>query len=181
MTAIRDTSSSPPPSGGTQPGSSGLSSSASSSPASSSPASPAASTKATAPRRQRRRERPNGFPAWRRLRNTREFARVERQGARASGELLAITVRPGPGRIGLVVSKKVDNRAVVRNTIKRRLRDIFRQEKARYASRAGGTVDVVITARAPAAFATREQLKVEALRFLEQALSRLSHAGDRRR
>lgn len=125
------------------------------------------------PKRPRRRERPCGLPAWRRLRNSRDFARVERQGARASGDLIAVTVRPGPGRLGLVVSKKVDNRASVRNLAKRRLRDIFRQEKARYATRPQGTVDVVITARAAAATATYAAIREEALQVLEQALARL--------
>lgn len=124
-------------------------------------------------KRARRRELPHGLPAWRRLRNTRDFSRVERQGARASGDLVAVTVRPGPGRLGLVVSKKVDNRASVRNLAKRRLRDIFRQEKARYATRPQGTVDVVITARAAAATATYAAIRDEALRVLDQALARL--------
>ena len=82
-------------------------------------------------------------------------------------------MRPGPGRLGLVVSKKVDNRASVRNLAKRRLRDIFRQEKARYATRPQGTVDVVITARAAAATATYAAIRAEALQVLEQALARL--------
>ena len=84
-----------------------------------------------------------------------------------------MTVRPGPGRLGLVVSKKVDNRAAIRNRIKRRLRDVFRQEKGRYASRGAGTVDVVITARAAAAFADYATLRAAALLALEQALGRL--------
>lgn len=121
----------------------------------------------------RRLERPCGFPAWRRLRNTRDFTRVERQGVRAGGTLVAVTVRPGPGRVGLVVSKKVDNRAAVRNLVKRRLRDVLRQEKARYANRSAGTVDVVIAARAEAALCSYAVLRAEVLRVLDQALAKL--------
>jgi ribonuclease P protein component len=125
------------------------------------------------PKKPRRVERPCGFPAWRRLRNTRDFTRVERQGVRASGTLVAVTVRPGPGRVGLVVSKKVDNRASVRNLVKRRVRDLLRQEKPRYASRAAGTVDVVVTARAEAALASYADLRAEVLRVLDLALAKL--------
>jgi ribonuclease P protein component len=82
-------------------------------------------------------------------------------------------VRPGPGRVGLVVSKKVDNRASVRNLVKRRLRDLLRQEKPRYASRAAGTVDVVVTARAEAALASYDDLRAEVLRVLDLALAKL--------
>lgn len=92
---------------------------------------------------------------------------------RSSGTLVAVTVRPGPGRVGLVVSKKVDNRAAIRNLVKRRLRDLLRQEKPRYASRAAGTVDVVVTARAEAAHASYGDLRAEVLRVLDQALAKL--------
>jgi ribonuclease P protein component len=81
------------------------------------------------------------------LRATRDFARVERQGLRASGSFVSITVRPGPGRVGWVVSKKVDNRATERNRVKRRLREIVRREKPLFARRAEGNVDVVVAAR----------------------------------
>ena len=153
-----------------EPGSTGLSSFSA---ANAAPAVKSAPTKPATARRPRRRELANGLPAWRRLRNSREFSRVERQGARASGDLVAVTVRPGPGRLGLVVSKKVDNRAAIRNRIKRRLREVFRPEKGRYASRGAGTVDVVITARAAAAFADYATLRAAALLALEQALGRL--------
>jgi ribonuclease P protein component len=104
-----------------------------------------------APRKRRRHEAPNGLPRWRRLRQTRDFARVERQGARASNDIVAVTVRPGPGRVGFVVSKKVDNRASVRNLVKRRLRDILRTSKYLFLNRNSGALDVIVTARAAAA------------------------------
>jgi ribonuclease P protein component len=122
----------------------------------------------------RRRELPFGLPPWRRLRASRDFSRVERQGLRASGGLVAVTVRPGPGRIGLVVAKKVDNRAVARNRIKRRLRAILCAEKARFARRSEGTVDVVVTARPEAKGASFVALREDVLAALQAALARLS-------
>jgi ribonuclease P protein component len=122
----------------------------------------------------RRRELSFGLPPWRRLRSTRDFTRVERQGVRAGGALVAVTVRPGPGRIGFVVSKKVDNRAVIRNRVKRRLRAILRQEKPRYARRAEGSVDVVVAARAEAKDAAWAALREDVLATLQAALARLA-------
>ena len=51
---------------------------------------------------------------------------MEKQGIRSGGALVAVTVRPGPGRLGLVVSKKVHNHAVERNRWKRLFREAFR-------------------------------------------------------
>jgi ribonuclease P protein component len=114
------------------------------------------------------------------LRATRDFTRVERQGVRAQGRFVAVTVRPGPGRLGLVVSKKVDNKSHERNLIKRRLREIFRAEKALWAARqrpdggGGAAVDVVVLARAEARGVAFVDLKDDALQTLATALQRLS-------
>jgi ribonuclease P protein component len=110
------------------------------------------------------------------LRATRDFARVERQGVRAQGRFVAVTIRPGPGRAGFVVSKKVDNKAHERNLVKRRLRAIVRQEKARFVTRAasdGGTVDVVVQARPEAKGVAYGPLRDDVLATLERAIARL--------
>ncbi len=122
---------------------------------------------ARVPRRKaRRRELPHGLPRWRRLRNTRDFARVERQGARAGNDLVAVTVRPGPGRLGFVVSKKVDKRAVGRNLVKRRLRAIMQTHKGLFLRQGAPSLDVVVTARPDAlgaSFATLQEATLQAL------------------
>jgi ribonuclease P protein component len=66
-----------------------------------------------------------------RLRRRRDFSRVQRHGARGgAGPLQAVVQRArGPGRFGLTVPKKVGN-AVVRNKVKRRLREILRRERS---------------------------------------------------
>ncbi|MDP2344074.1 MAG: ribonuclease P protein component [Deltaproteobacteria bacterium] len=107
------------------------------------------------------------------MRSTRDFARVERQGIRAGSTLVAVTVRPGPGRLGLVVSKKVHNHSAERNRLKRQLREIFRLEKSRWATRAKA-VDVVVTVRPEALGSTFAALRDDALKTLEQALQKLS-------
>jgi ribonuclease P protein component len=138
------------------------------------------------PARARRQESLQGLPSWRRLRATRDFTRVERQGLRAQGRFVAVTVRPGPGRLGLVVSQKVDNKAHERNLIKRRLREIFRTHKSLWASRprpggGSGTIDVVVLARPEAKGVAFDVLRDDALRTLEQAVARLASPPPPRR
>ena len=75
---------------------------------------------------------------------------VRRQGRRAASGAFVILVSPGsdPGRsrLGLTVSRKVGN-AVVRNRVKRRVREWFRREGRVQAQ----GLDVLVIARAPAA------------------------------
>ncbi len=107
------------------------------------------------------------------MRATRDFTRVERQGVRATGLVLTVTVRPGPGRLGLVVSKKVDNKAHERNLIKRRLREILRAHKQLWAQRQGGSVDVVVLAMPSSKGVEFAALQTDALATLEKALAKL--------
>jgi ribonuclease P protein component len=86
-----------------------------------------------------------------RLRDARDFQRVNRSGARrASAHFVAVvtaSMGPAPGpRLGLAVSRRVGN-AVARNRVKRRVREWFRQ--ARPALPPGS--DWVVIARAGAA------------------------------
>lgn len=110
---------------------------------------------AQAPRALRRPpEAPQGLPPQRRLSRSGDFTRVERQGQRAQGRFLVIVARPGRGRVGFTVSRKVGN-AVVRNAVKRRLRDVARRHKDRWLHR-----DLVVIARPDAA--GREHAELEA-------------------
>jgi ribonuclease P protein component len=164
-----------------RPGSSGPSSLSPPDEAAATSTSSSPPTTTTRPPRQRRRERPCGLPAWRRLRATRDFTRVERQGARASGACVAVTVRAGPGRLGFVVSKKVDTRASERNRLKRRLREILRHEKDRFLRRPGGSVDVIVTARDSAKALDFEALRADVLAAFDAAVARLASAPPPRR
>jgi ribonuclease P protein component len=67
-----------------------------------------------------------------RLRNKQEFDKVFRKGRRRRGSFVALHYIYNGGdlkRLGITVSKRVDKRAVVRNRLKRRLREIFRTNK----------------------------------------------------
>ena len=69
------------------------------------------------------------FPKQRRLRKRKEFVYTQTQGRRVrAGCLLGLITHNSLGfcRLGLTVSKKVGN-AVLRNQIRRRLRELFRK------------------------------------------------------
>jgi ribonuclease P protein component len=111
-----------------------------------------------------------GLRRGRRLTDSPEFERVYKQGSAHRGRLISVHAFPndadGP-RLGLSVSKKVGN-AVIRNGVKRRIREIFRLKLPEI----HGERDFVISARPAAAEATYEQLEAE----FEKALRKL---GDR--
>lgn len=94
-----------------------------------------------------------------RLTDSSEFERVYRQGVAYRGKLLSVHAFPnevGTSRLGLSVSKKVGN-AVVRNGLRRRLREVF---KASHAD-AGDTKDLVVSARPGAGAAEFDALQKE--------------------
>ncbi len=72
------------------------------------------------------------LPRQARVRVRAEFDRTFKQGARAASPMLALhwLRDDAPARLGLAVSRKVDTRAVVRNRIKRALRERFRHLRA---------------------------------------------------
>ena len=72
------------------------------------------------------------FPKFKRLTRTDEFDRMRQQGKVFRGGLLTLAVLPGqPGaaiRAGVITSRKVGG-AVVRNRLRRRIRQIVRQHQ----------------------------------------------------
>lgn len=89
-----------------------------------------------------------GFPKQMRLRKRKEFLAVYRQGKRYSGTAFTFWILKrdhGAGRLGITVSRKV-GKAVVRNRIKRVVREYFRHHSATFAA-----TDVVIDAKPQAA------------------------------
>jgi len=112
-----------------------------------------------------------------RLRSPRDFQRVRAQGRRVSGALLLLGYvargepdNSGLTRIGFSVGRRVGG-AVVRNRVKRRLREVMRRKLARIAP----GYDLVITARPGAADARMETLEQEVAGLLARA--RLLIAG----
>jgi ribonuclease P protein component len=96
-----------------------------------------------------------------------QFVKVQEEGAKVAVDpLLALALRNqvGTTRMGFTVTTKVGN-AVVRNRIRRRLRELYRQRRASLPS----GVDVVIVARASAPSADFGRLS----RAFDQIASRL--------
>jgi len=94
-----------------------------------------------------------------RLTDSPEFERVYRQGTAYRGTLFSVHAFPnehGTPRLGLSVSRKVGN-AVTRNTVRRRLREVFHS----CISDMSRNLDLVVSVRPAAAGATFEELKEE--------------------
>ncbi|MEM7409913.1 MAG: ribonuclease P protein component [Myxococcota bacterium] len=88
------------------------------------------------------------FPRSARVRRSREFQEISRRGQRRSSANFVVLRRESPSdaRLGVTVSRKVGN-AVVRNRVKRRIREWFRQGGQERV----GAHDVVVIARPRAA------------------------------
>lgn len=95
------------------------------------------------------------YPRSARVRARPEFDAVFARGRRAANAILALhhLADGEPPRLGLAVSRKVDSRAVVRNRIKRALREHFRRLRAGLPAGA-----YVVVARAAAARASGPEL-----------------------
>ncbi len=95
---------------------------------------------------------PAAFPKSLRLLRRAEFLKVQEGGQKvASGPLLALAAKNpkgGPTRLGITVSSKVGI-AVLRVSIRRRLRDLYRKERHRLPE----GLDLVLVARQSAATA----------------------------
>jgi ribonuclease P protein component len=107
------------------------------------------------------------LPSSHRLRSGRDIARVYRQGAYgAGGGVLSVKAAPSglQVRAVVVVGKKIDKRAVIRNRLRRRLIEAFRGQLTTV--RPG--YDIVITVHSNFSDLSAEQLG----RHLATALSR---------
>jgi ribonuclease P protein component len=108
------------------------------------------------------------FPKTRRLTHHSEYARVKRNGITQRGKLLMLnamsTDNSGPWRAGFVTSARLGG-AVIRNRVRRRLREIVRRHQ--HELRQG--VWFVIIARYEAAAASYDALEDEWLRLAGRA------------
>jgi ribonuclease P protein component len=96
-----------------------------------------------------------------RLRSPRDFRRVGVEGARAASANFVVLSsprrEPGEGpRLGITVTRRVGN-AVVRNQLKRRVRETFRRRRDEFRY----PVDVVVIARRGAVHLTAADLESE--------------------
>lgn len=107
-----------------------------------------------------------GFPADARLRKGADFESCFAARQRLSGRFFLFHWKPNGlahARLGLAVSRRVDRRAVVRNRIKRQVRECFRLCSARLPA-----VDLVASARPGAARAERGALREDLLALLRK-------------
>ena len=108
------------------------------------------------------------FSKDRRLTKASEYERVKRDGFARRGKLLMLNVVPvgssDPCRVGFVTSRRVGG-AVVRNRIRRRMREIVRQHQDDLRP----NFWIVLVARRDAANASYQQLEHEWLRLARRA------------
>jgi ribonuclease P protein component len=110
------------------------------------------------------------MPKAARLRRRREFLRVQQRGTRLHAGDVVVIALPAGGRvprIGITVSSKIGN-AVVRNRVKRWVREAFRATRAEWPP-----VDLVVIARSTAPAAGLEGVR----RGLAAALARLGNVS----
>jgi len=100
------------------------------------------------------------FPKSAHLRDGRDFARVRECGKAVQGRLLRLAffcpTAEGAAKVGMITSKRVGG-AVVRNRVRRRLRELVRHSRAHFPP---GSLIVVI-AKPSAAAASFEELRRE--------------------
>jgi ribonuclease P protein component len=81
-----------------------------------------------------------------RLRKKNDIERCQKLGTKLHAKHFLILVHPsetGQSRLALAVTTKIDKRAVVRNLIKRRIREVFRSVRTKLSR----PIDIVVVAR----------------------------------
>lgn len=103
-----------------------------------------------------------------RLRKREDFSKVFKHGKAAANHQLVVYFKPSSDaesfRVGISASKKIGN-AVVRNTMRRRLKEILRTMEGRISK----NVDIVVIVRKPAVDLEFEQLKRSVQHVLKRA------------
>ncbi|MEK7584410.1 MAG: ribonuclease P protein component [Patescibacteria group bacterium] len=109
------------------------------------------------------------LPAAHRLRSEESFKRLMQRGRRYFSRALVarvVATKEPTTRVGFVVSVKVAKKAVLRNTIKRRLREIVRKELPRIRN----GYDVALIAK-------NEAARYDYWALREEVISLFTHAG----
>lgn len=107
------------------------------------------------------------FPGSARLKDRFDFIRLQKSGEKLYSKHFLVSItesKTNCSRLGVAITKKVSPNATVRNKIKRRLREIFRLNRANFR----GNFDVVIVARRDAHLCTYEEVEREVLGALRR-------------
>ena len=107
------------------------------------------------------------YPGKYRLKKRSEFLKLQQSGKKLHTKNFLIVIgetTSSTHRLGVVVSRKVDKRAVVRNKIKRRLREIFRLKRGIFSK----GFDIVIIARKNAADCNYREMERQILGTLRK-------------
>jgi ribonuclease P protein component len=123
---------------------------------------------------EKRSRGPDGqrFPKRLRILVRRDFLRIQGQGRRIHGRRLVFQFLPGrtdASRLGITVSKKVGN-AVVRNRIKRWVREVFRRHPELRPAGRRWSYDLVITAKSGVTDFSYDSLEAEIISIIERFL-----------
>ncbi len=81
-----------------------------------------------------------------RLRKKRDIERCQKLGKKLHAKHFLVLVHPsdtGESRVAVAVTTKLEKRAVVRNRIKRRIREVFRASRSNFTQ----PIDIVVVAR----------------------------------
>ena len=101
------------------------------------------------------------FPRSARILKPADFTKVFKKNASSQDAFFRVIARPSEGgsaRLGMAVSKKVHKSAVVRNRIKRVIRESFRSWRAGQEDCLDMGLDIVVLARPASAKAENQQL-----------------------
>ena len=101
------------------------------------------------------------FPRSARILKPADFTEVFKKNASSQDAFFRVIARPSDGgtaRLGMAVSKKVHKSAVVRNRIKRLVRESFRSWRAGQEHSLDNRLDIVVLARPASAKAENQQL-----------------------
>ena len=114
----------------------------------------------------------HAFPRSARLTQARQFTEVFGQSERQAGPRLLLRVRlqpQGGARLGMAIARKRARTAVLRNRIKRRLRERFRHLQQDWPP-----IDLIVLLRGPLTLADCDGLGDEFQQLVERALIRIA-------
>ena len=117
---------------------------------------------------ERRRER---LPRAARVRRRTDYLAIQNAGVGWPGRICMVFARAGSGRIGVTVSRKVGG-AVVRNRVKRWIRECFRRRRSEFPAQ----VDLVVVARPAAAGAGHRPVVCRELSALARRLGKVNRS-----